>query len=65
VPKGTLVRRKDDEPAAIHNRMQVYEAQTAPVIAWYRTHGAHIAEINASGQLDDVTARALKAVGKG
>ena len=64
-PKGTLVRRKDDEPAAIHNRMAVYEAQTAPVVSWYRTHGANIAEIDALGELDDVTVRALKAVGIG
>lgn len=65
VPKGTLVRRKDDEPDAVRNRMRVYEAQTAPVIAWYRANGANVAEINASGALDEITARALQAVGKG
>lgn len=65
VPKGTLVRRKDDEPDAVRNRMRVYEAQTAPVIAWYRAHGANVAEITASGALDEITARVLKAVGKG
>jgi len=64
-PKGRLVRRKDDEPDAIRNRMRVYDAQTAPVISWYRAHGANIAEIDALGTLDDVTVRALKAVGKG
>src|SRR5215212_10297019 len=29
---GTLVRRKDDEPEAIRNRLQVYRSQTEPVI---------------------------------
>src|SRR5918997_1327913 len=33
---GRLVRRKDDEPEAIRTRMRAYEAQTAPVVAWYR-----------------------------
>ena len=45
VPKGTLMRRKDDEPDAVRNRLRVYQAQTAPVIAWYararREHRAH------------------------
>ncbi|MEP6691228.1 MAG: nucleoside monophosphate kinase [Gemmatimonadaceae bacterium] len=38
---GTLVRRKDDDPAAIRNRMKAYRESTAPVIAWYlaRTPG--------------------------
>ena len=30
---GTLMRRKDDEPEAIRNRLRVYERQTAPVLA--------------------------------
>ena len=64
-PKGTLVRRKDDEPESIRNRLKVYQAQTAPVIDWYRTHGAKMASIDAVGTLEEVTARSLKAVGKG
>ena len=42
-----------------------YEHQTAPVIAWYREHDQHIAEIDALGTFDEVKARALQAVGKG
>ena len=34
--QGTLVRRKDDEPDAIRKRLDVYAAQTEPVIDWYR-----------------------------
>lgn len=63
-PKGTLVRRKDDEPDSIRNRLRVYHAQTAPVLDWYKTHGARIATIDAVGTLDEVTKRSLKAVGK-
>jgi adenylate kinase len=63
-PKGHLVRRADDEPDAVRNRLRVYQAQTAPVVDWYRTHGANVVEIDAVGSLEDVQARALKAVGR-
>lgn len=63
-PAGHLVRRKDDEPEAIRNRLRVYEAQTAPVIDWFRSHGQHIADVDAVGTLDAVTGRMLAAVGR-
>lgn len=61
---GTLVRRKDDEPEAIRNRLSVYHAQTKPVLDWYVGQGANVQHIDAVGSFDDVTARALKAVGR-
>ena len=61
---GTLVRRKDDDPDAIRNRLAVYARQTAPVLDWYRTHGAQVRTIDAVGTQDQVTARALEAIGK-
>ena len=60
-PKGYLVRRKDDEPDAIRNRLKVYHAQTAPVLAWYKANHGPLAEIDARGTVDDVTARVMKA----
>ena len=59
---GTLVRRPDDEPEAIRNRLAVYERQTAPVLQWYRDHGTRVAVIDAVGSVQDVTARALGAL---
>jgi adenylate kinase len=59
---GRLVRRKDDEPEAIRNRLAVYERQTAPVLKWYRDHGTRVAVIDAVGTVQDVTARALGAL---
>ena len=59
---GMLVRRKDDEPDAIRNRLAVYEKQTAPVLAWYREHDTKVAVIDAVGTVQDVTARALGAL---
>jgi adenylate kinase len=59
---GTLVRRADDDPAAVRHRIEVYESQTAPVIAWYREHGPRVATVNAIGTLDDVAARTQTAL---
>ncbi len=61
---GALVRRKDDEPAAIRHRLEVFEAQTAPVFDWYRAAGAQVATVDATGAVADVTSRALKALGR-
>jgi adenylate kinase len=59
---GRLIRRKDDEPDAIQNRLNVYEELTAPVVAWYETHGVPIQRIDAIGDVTDVTARAAQAL---
>ncbi len=63
-PKGMLVRRADDEPDAIRNRLRVYKAQTEPVVAWYRTHGGNVQAIDAQGSFEEVAQRALRAVGR-
>ena len=61
---GTLVRRKDDEPEAIRQRLAVYQKQTAPVLEWYQKNGANVQTIDAVGTQDEVTKRALKAIGR-
>jgi len=57
---GKLMRRRDDEPEAVRRRLEVYEAQTAPVFEWYSRNGARIARVDAVGSVADVTARALR-----
>jgi adenylate kinase len=61
---GTLVRRKDDEPDAIRNRLRVYKEQTAPVIEWYeeRVKVVKLVRIDADGAVDEVTKRAVRAL---
>lgn len=61
---GTLVRRKDDEPDAIRNRLAVYQRQTAPVIDWYSRDGARMLTIDAVGSTNDVLKRTLTALGR-
>jgi adenylate kinase len=60
---GKLVRRPDDEPEAVRTRLSVYRSQTEPVIQWARDNKLDIAEIDATGDLDAITSRALKALG--
>ena len=65
---GRLVRRKDDEPEAVRNRMRAYQAQTAPVIEWYRSRisdgGPRVITVNAAGKVDEITQRVLRALGQ-
>lgn len=61
---ATVIRRKDDEPEAIRNRLKVYRAQTAPVIEWYGENGMKVHKIDADGAVDDVTRRAVEALEK-
>jgi adenylate kinase len=61
---GKLVRRKDDEPEAVRNRLAVYQRQTAPVIDWYRRDGARLISIDAVGSTTDVLNRAMTALGE-
>jgi adenylate kinase len=60
---GTIMRRKDDEPEAIRNRLAVYARDTAPVLDWFRHNQANVATIDAVGSVDEVTRRALRALG--
>lgn len=60
---GTLVRRKDDEPESIRNRLRVYREQTEPVIDWVKDRKMNLVKIDATGDLDEITARAMEALG--
>ena len=61
---GKLVRRQDDEPDAVRNRLRVYKEQTAPVIKWYEERKAAPLKVDADGSTDEVLQRALEALKK-
>jgi adenylate kinase len=61
---GKLVRRTDDEPEAVRNRLVVYRAQTAPVITWYVQKGLPLVRIDGVGTPTDVRDRVLRAIGR-
>jgi len=59
-----LILRDDDKPDTVKKRLDVYRKQTRPLVDYYKSDGAakyhHISGI---GSVDDVTRRALAALG--
>lgn len=56
-----LIQRDDDKEEAIRNRLEVYEASTAPLIAYYRDKGL-LVDIDASKSPDEVLASMVEAL---
>jgi adenylate kinase len=59
---GAWVQRDDDKPETVRHRLEVYREQTAPLSGFYERAGL-LARIDAIGEIDEVTRRALKALG--
>ena len=58
---GDVVQRDDDTPAAIAKRLAEYEANTAPLIEWYRERGM-LEVIDGHAAAAEVTDRMLTAI---
>ncbi|MBR1919461.1 MAG: adenylate kinase [Spirochaetales bacterium] len=58
-----LIQRDDDKEEAILNRLEVYEASTAPLIAYYRERGL-LVDVDASKSPDEVLSLMVKALSK-
>jgi adenylate kinase len=58
---GLLVQRPDDLPNVIVNRLSVYEAETEPLISYYREREI-LHSIDASGAAESVCKRIIKAL---
>ena len=58
---GELYQRDDQKPEAVEKRLQVYQQQTAPLVAYYRTKGL-LAEISGEGNPETILARARDAI---
>ena len=59
---GQMVQRDDDKPETVRHRLEVYREQTAPLSGFYEGEGL-LARIDAIGEVDEVTARALRRCG--
>ena len=57
--RAEIEGRADDNEESIRNRMQVYQRETAPLIAYYREKGL-LAEVDALGAVEEVQARIAK-----
>jgi adenylate kinase len=58
---GEVVQRKDDTEAAIKRRLDLYEAQTAPLVSWYAAKDK-LEAVSGEGTPDEVTDRLVRAV---
>jgi adenylate kinase len=59
---GELFQRDDDKEEVIRHRIVVYNTQTAPLVAFYADEGILVG-IDATGPVEEVTSRALGALG--
>ena len=59
VRRGMEQGRKDDTPETIRHRLQVYIEQTAPVKAYYESHGK-VKTVDGLGSIDEITTRIEK-----
>ncbi|MBA2625789.1 MAG: adenylate kinase [Acidimicrobiia bacterium] len=58
---GDVVQRRDDTEKAISQRLALYEAETAPLIAWFEAKGL-LEVVDGLGHPDDVTDRLVHTI---
>jgi adenylate kinase len=65
-----LVQRDDDKEATVRKRLQVYQDQTRPLVAYYSNWASRgepgaprYRRISGTGSVEDITARAFEALG--
>jgi adenylate kinase len=58
---GEVIQREDDSEDAISRRLELYERQTAPLIAWYEER-SQLAKVVGTGTPDAVTRRMIKSI---
>jgi adenylate kinase len=60
-PATELIHRTDDDPDKVRKRIEVFHAQTAPLVSYYRRDG-RLREVDGIGPVNDVTARVTAAL---
>lgn len=58
---GELYQRPDDRPETVKKRLDVYFAETAPLIEYYRRQGK-LLEVEGEGSVEEVTQRIVSAL---
>ena len=59
---GELYQRKDDNPETVQSRLDVYNAQTAPLIEYYKAQGK-LVSVDGMGKPDEVFEEIKKVLG--
>ena len=60
--RAEIEGRADDNEETIRERMSVYDAQTAPLLDYYRSRGL-LKEVNGMGSVQDVSEALAGALG--
>lgn len=60
---GDVVQRDDDTELAIRRRLELYERETAPLIAWFEGRGL-LSTVAGSGTPDEVTERLVNEINR-
>ena len=58
---GPLIQREDDREETVRHRLEVYHAQTQPLLEYYADRGI-LQELDADARVDDVTDRAVQTI---
>jgi adenylate kinase len=58
---GKLIQRDDDKPQTVKNRLQVYKANTAPLIEYYKKKST-LRSVNGIGEINAIQNSILEAV---
>jgi adenylate kinase len=61
---SALMQRADDKPETVKKRLEVYFAETAPLIEYYRAQGK-LAVVKGEGAIEEVEKRITSALGAG
>jgi len=61
---GELYQRPDDSPETVSRRLEVYIAETAPLIDYYQGAGK-LVEVDGEGGIEEVGERLIAALGEG
>ena len=61
-PQAALIQRADDEEPTVRRRLEVYAAQTRPLVGYYRARG-RLVEVPGAGGADEVYTRLKLALG--
>lgn len=61
--EGKVYQRSDDQAEAIQQRLEVYKAQTAPLISYYDAKGS-LVRVSAVGSVEQVNERVGSALGE-
>lgn len=62
VTNDALVQRDDDVEATVRERLKVYQAQTHPLVAFYKNSSAEYRSIDGTGSVEEIKSAVLAAL---